>query len=226
MTAFAAVEATLLQPNDIDAAQLDGLFGTLAAHQVDDADLYFQYSRSEAWSLEEGQVKSGSFSIDQGVGVRAVAGDKTAFAYSDDIRMAAMREAAHTVRAIATAGQSAAVRMPAQVKGRSLYAPIDPLASLGEADKVALLHRLESYARAFDRRVTQVIASLAGEYEVIFVTRLDGRSAADVRPRLGPGLRRRACCCCARSRSCWGWASRCRRRCGSSPATGSGSAGR
>ncbi|MBI5330385.1 MAG: metalloprotease TldD [Betaproteobacteria bacterium] len=182
MSAFATAESILLAPNAIDPAQLDGVFGQLAAHRVDDADLYFQYSRSEAWSLEEGQVKSGSFNIDQGVGVRAVVGDKTAFAYSDDIRLPAMKEAAATVRAIAAAGQSATVRLPRREAGRSLYAPIDPLASLGEADKVALLLRLEAYARGMDPRVSQVMASLAGEYEVIFVTRLDGRSAADVRP--------------------------------------------
>ncbi len=179
---FAAAEAILLAPNDIDVGRLDEIFGLIAAHRVDDADLYFQYSRSEAWSLEEGQVKSGSFNIDQGVGVRAVAGDKTAFAYSDDIRLPAIREAAGTVRAIASAGRSASIRVPGQVVGRGLYAPIDPLASLAEADKVALLHRLEDYARKLDPRVIQVMASLAGEYEVIYVTRLDGRAAADVRP--------------------------------------------
>ncbi len=179
---FATAEATLLAPNEVDAGQLDSIFGQLAAHQVDDADLYFQYTRSEAWSLEEGQVKSGSFNIDQGVGVRAVVGDKTAFAYSDDIRLPAIREAAATVRVIAAAGQSATARVANRSEGRALYAPIDPLASLSESDKVALLHRLEDYARKMDTRVTQVIASLAGEYEVIFVTRLDGRSAADVRP--------------------------------------------
>ncbi len=179
---FAAADAILLSPNSVDTAQLDGIFSHMAAHKVDDADLYFQYSRSEAWSLEEGRVKSGSFSIDQGVGVRAVVGDKTAFAYSDDIRLPAILEAAGTVRAIAAAGQSTTVRVPGQVQGRSLYPSADPLASLTESEKVSLLHRLETYARGMDPRVTQVIASLAGEYEVIFVTRLDGRSAADVRP--------------------------------------------
>lgn len=156
---FATAEATLLAPNEVDAGQLDSIFGQLAAHQVDDADLYFQYTRSEAWSLEEGQVKSGSFNIDQGVGVRAVVGDKTAFAYSDDIRLPAIREAAATVRVIAAAGQSATVRvgqgMVNHSEGRRLYAPIDPLASLGESDKVALLHRLEDYARKLDTRVTR-----------------------------------------------------------------------
>jgi TldD protein len=179
---FATADATLLAPNEVDASQLDSIFGQLATHQIDDADLYFQYTRSEAWSLEEGQVKSGSFNIDQGVGVRAVVGDKTAFAYSDDIRLSAIREAAATVRAIAASGQSATQRVASRMQGRALYVPVDPIASLNESDKVALLHRLEDYARKLDARVTQVIASVAGEYEVIYVTRLDGRSAADVRP--------------------------------------------
>ncbi len=183
---FSTAESTLLLPNELELAQLDEVFGLLGAHQVDDADLYFQYSRSEAWSLEEGQVKSGSFNIDQGVGVRAVTGDRTAFAYSDDISLKAVREAATTVRAIAAAGQSASASFAGsaatKVRGRALYAPIDPLVSLTEADKVSLLHRLEKYARDLDPRVSQVMASLAGEYEVILVARLDGRLAADVRP--------------------------------------------
>ena len=174
--------ATLLAPNDLDAGQLDRVFGELAARKLDDADLYFQYSRSEAWSLEEGQVKSGSFNIDQGVGVRAVSGDKTAFAYSDDISAAALREAAATARAITHVGGDGSAQVPIPVVGRDLYAPLDPLASLSESEKVALLHRLEDYARSADPRVTQVMASLAGEYEVVFVARLDGRQAADVRP--------------------------------------------
>jgi len=179
---FSTAESTLLLPNELDLPQLDAVFGLLAAHRVDDADVYFQYSRSEAWSLEEGQVKSGSFNIDQGVGVRAVAGDHTAFAYSDDISLAAIQEAATTVRAIAAAGKGASLQVAHRVRGRTLYAPIDPLASLTEAEKVALLHRLENYARGLDPRVSQVMASLAGEYEVILVARLDGRLAADVRP--------------------------------------------
>ncbi len=181
-TLFATAQATLLAPNDIDTPQVEALFALLTAHKLDDADLYFQYTRSEAWSLEEGQVKSGSFDIDQGVGVRAVVGDKTAFAYSDDITLPAIRQAALTARAIALAGGEGRVAVPERVTGRSLYPAIDPLGSLSEADKVALLHRLEAYVRALDPRVTQVMASLAGEYEVVFIARLDGRLAADVRP--------------------------------------------
>jgi TldD protein len=179
---LAAAEALLLQANGLDAGQLEQTFGLLAEHRLDDADLYFQYTRSEAWSLEEGQVKSGSFSIDQGVGVRAVTGEKTAFAYSDDISLAAIRQAAGTARSIARVGQSAIARVPGASHGRDLYRPLDPLASLDEAAKVALLHRLEGYARGLDSRVSQVMASLAGEYEVVYIARLDGRIAADIRP--------------------------------------------
>ncbi len=181
-THLAVADSLLLQANGLNAGHLDQAFGLLAEHALDDADLYFQYTRSEAWSLEEGQVKSGSFNIDQGVGVRAVSGEKTAFAYSDDISLDAIRQASTTARSIARAGQSAIARRIKHSPGRDLYRPLDPLASLDEAAKVALLHRLEDYARGLDPRVSQVMASLAGEYEVIYIARLDGRIAADIRP--------------------------------------------
>ena len=116
-------------------------------HRIDDADLYFQYTRSEGWGLEEGIVKSGSFGIDQGVGVRAVAGEKTAFAYSDDISQAALLDAARTVRTIAAAGQDRKVKVRSPrtsvARSRVLYAPADPIASLDSTAKVALLERVE-----------------------------------------------------------------------------------
>ncbi len=179
---FQAAESTLLMPNGLDASRLQPIFSRLLTHDVDYADLYFQYSRSESWSLEEGQVKSGSFNIDQGVGVRAISGEKTAFAYSDDISLDALTQAADATRAIARAGQSRTAAALQRSKGRQLYHPVDPLASLADADKVALLERLERRARAMDTRVIQVMASLASEYEVIFIARSDGHLAADVRP--------------------------------------------
>ncbi|RZS51931.1 metalloprotease TldD [Sphaerotilus mobilis] len=175
----------LLEPYGLSDAHLSRALNTIAAHKVDDADLYFQYTRSEGWSLEEGIVKSGSFSIDQGVGVRAVAGEKTAFAYSDDISEAALLDAARTVRSIAAAGQSRRVKVdtPQQVAAsRSLYAGMDPIATLDSAAKVALLERVERMARAKDPRVVQVMAGLAGEYDVVLIARADGTLAADVRP--------------------------------------------
>ncbi|MEE8618363.1 MAG: metalloprotease TldD, partial [Nitrosomonadaceae bacterium] len=148
----------------------------------DYADLYFQYSRAEGWVLEEGIVKSGNFNIDQGVGVRAVSGEKTAFAYSDDISMPALTSAAQATRAIARQGVSHSVQAVKRCRGRELYMPQDPIASLKDTDKVMLLEKIEGYARSIDKRVIQVMASLAGEYEVILVARSDGLLAADVRP--------------------------------------------
>jgi len=181
-TAFATASDILLAPHSLDHRQLQAVFGEILTHSVDYADLYFQYSRSESWSLEEGIVKSGSFNIDQGVGVRAVTGEKTAFAYSDDISFDALQAAAHATRAIARQGQSATTQVARMNDGRALYAPQDPIASLKDAEKVALLERLERHARGLDPRVTQVMAYLAGEYEVVLVTRSDGVQAADVRP--------------------------------------------
>ena len=180
---LAQAESLLLEPFALSEADLSRTFGQILTHQVDYADLYFQYARSEAWSLDEGIVKSGSFNIDQGVGVRAIAGEKTAFAYSDDISARALGDAAGAVRAIAAAGQE----RPAPILKHGpdsplLYVPHDPIASLPAAAKVALLERLESFARAADPRVVQVMASLAGEYEVVLVAGSDGRLAADVRP--------------------------------------------
>lgn len=172
----------LLAENGLDAAILENAFATLGAHPADDADLYFQHTRSESWSLEEGQVKSGSFNIDQGVGIRAVNGEKTAFAYSDDITAPAILEAARSVRTIAAAGQNIRTYQPIEKQGHRLYATLDPIGSLAEADKIALLQRLEGYARKCDPRVIQVMASLAGEYDVVMVARQDGLLAADVRP--------------------------------------------
>jgi TldD protein len=175
-------KSTLLAPFELETGKLQRVFGTLAARKVDYADLYFQYSRSEGWSLEEGIVKSGSFNIEQGVGVRAVSGEKTAFAYSDEISFDALQDAAKATRAIAAAGQARVVKSGSRKLPVPLYASIDPIASLGSAEKVALLERIERKCRARDPRITQVMASLGGEYEVVLIARADGELAADVRP--------------------------------------------
>jgi TldD protein len=179
---FATANEVLLAPYALDAGRLDSVFGEILAHRVDYADLYFQYTRSESWSLEEGIVKSGSFNIDQGVGVRAVSGEKTAFAYSDDISMPALEAAARATRAIARQGQGGRTQVAKRAPGHNLYVPHDPIASLQDPAKVALLERAERQARSLDPRVTQVMAWLAGEYEVVMVARADGVLAADVRP--------------------------------------------
>ncbi|HEY2337014.1 MAG TPA: metalloprotease TldD [Burkholderiales bacterium] len=175
--------STLLTPFDLETGKLERVFGTLAGRKVDYADLYFQYSRYEGWSLEEGIVKSGSFNIEQGVGVRAVSGEKTAFAYSDEISFDALQDAAKAARAIAAAGQVRRVKASSEKSEIvPLYKEVDPIASLPSQDKVALLEKLEKKCRALDPRVTQVMASLGGEYEVVLIARADGGVAADVRP--------------------------------------------
>src|SRR4051794_35563511 len=161
----------LLEPFGLDETHLFRALAEIRAHRVDDADLYFQYTRSEGWSLEEGIVKTGSFSIDQGVGVRAVSGEKTAFAYSDDISEASLLDAARTVRSIAAVARGGRVKVPApQVAGsRSLYHGLDPISSLDSTAKVKLLERVEQMARARDPRIAQVMAGLASEYDVVLV---------------------------------------------------------
>ncbi|HEX4779156.1 MAG TPA: metalloprotease TldD [Usitatibacter sp.] len=175
-------KATLLTPFGMDELATRKVFGTILAHKADDADLYFQYNRSESWALEEGEVKSGSYSIDQGVGVRVVAGEKTAFAYADDINPDALEAAAKVTRAIAADGGTTAAGRALVRSGHALYAPIDPVAQFDDGAKVKILETLERYARAVDPRVKQVIGRLSGEYDVVLVARADGGLAADVRP--------------------------------------------
>lgn len=181
-TMFALAQQSLLTPHALATSDLEKVFSKIFTHKVDYADLYFQYSRAESWSLEEGIVKSGSFGIEQGVGVRSVSGEKTAFAYSDDISLAALESAALATRAIGRQGGTGTAPLLRVSGNRNLYLPHDPIASLKDVDKVAMLERLERCARALDSRVTQVMASLAGEYEVVLVARNDGLLNADIRP--------------------------------------------
>jgi len=181
---LAIAKSLLLDPWGLDEADLSRALGEIFAHKVDYADLYFQYTRSEGWSLEEGIVKTGSFSIEQGVGVRALSGEKTAFAYSDSLSQDALLSSARAVRTIARqgAGRVKVASGYRPTEGRSLYLPQDPLVSLPAPDKVALLERVERMARAKDRRVVQVMAGLGAEYDVVLVAGSDGRMAAGVRP--------------------------------------------
>jgi TldD protein len=181
---LATAQRMLLEPYGLDESHLSRALAEIATHRVDDADLYFQYTRSEGWSLEEGIVKTGSFSIDQGVGVRAVSGEKTAFAYSDDISEASLLDAARTVRAIGAAAGKGRVKVPARkvAPSRVLYPGLDPIATLDSTAKVSLLGRVETLARAKDPRIVQVMAGLASEWDVVLVARADGTLAADVRP--------------------------------------------
>lgn len=183
-TSMNAAKDLLLTPWGLGQADFDRAMHEIFRHRVDYADLYFQYTRSEGWSLEEGIVKTGSFSISQGVGVRAVAGEKTAFAYSDTLSGDAITNAARAVREIASAGQRhrVAATSPVSRSAHSLYGALDPLASLPADEKVRLLERVESMARSQDPHVVQVMAGLGMEYDVVLVVGSDGRQCADVRP--------------------------------------------
>jgi TldD protein len=174
----------LLDPYGIDEAGLQRTLGSIFEHRADYADLFFQHTRSESYSLEDGIVKSGSFDIEQGVGVRAVVGDKTAFAYSDDISPDALAEAALSARAIARHGAGRIKVAPrVALRGQpALYAARDPVESLDAAAKVKMLEKIETLARARDPRVKQVMANLGAEYDVVLIARSDGVLAADVRP--------------------------------------------
>jgi TldD protein len=174
--------AVLLGPSALTLDDLSRVLADIHAHDIDFADLYFQHSRYESWNLEEGIVKSGAFSIDRGVGVRAVTGDKQAYAYSDDITRSALDAAATAVRAIGRQGQSAVAPVSSHGAVRSLYSAVDPVTSLEDAAKVALVMRLEQFARVADPRVAQVMASVVAEHETILIARSDGQLTADVRP--------------------------------------------
>jgi TldD protein len=181
---LATAKSLLLDPWGLSEADMARALGEIFTHKVDYADLYFQYTRSEGWSLEEGIVKTGSFSIGQGVGVRAISGEKTAFAYSDSLSADALLSSARAVRGIARQGAGKVkVRARAEpMPPHALYPAVDPLLTLTAADKVALLERMERMARARDPHVIQVMAGLGAEYDVILVAGSDGRLAADVRP--------------------------------------------
>jgi TldD protein len=172
----------ILRPSGLDEGRLDRVIGSVLGAAIDAADLYFQLSREESWSLEDGIVKEGSASIEQGVGVRALAGEKTGFAYSDEILLPALEEASRAARAIARQGVDRSVAAWRAVAGHQLYLPIDPVASLADDEKVGWLERVDRETRRMDPRIVQVTASLIAAHDVILVATSDGRLAADVRP--------------------------------------------
>ncbi|HET9390248.1 MAG TPA: metalloprotease TldD, partial [Steroidobacteraceae bacterium] len=172
----------ILRPGGLDDGRLERVFGEVLRHSVDFADLYFQLAHEEAWSLEDGIVKDGSASIEQGVGVRALAGEKTGFAYSDEIVLPALEEASRAARAIARQGGEGRVQAWQQRTGHRLYLPADPGASLPDHDKVAWLERVDRETRRLDPRIVQVNASLTAVHEVVLIATSEGDLAADVRP--------------------------------------------
>ncbi|HEX5755718.1 MAG TPA: metalloprotease TldD [Arenimonas sp.] len=181
-TALALAESRLLAPTGLDLGVLDAAFGRLMGPGIDFGDLYFQHSRRESWSVEDGIVKSGSHAIEQGVGVRAVSGEKSGFAYSDDIRADALLQSAGAARAISRSGVESNAGQRILVPGRELYAPEDPIEGMSPDEKVAALRAVDALIRAADPRVKQVTVSIAGGVDTVLLARSDGVLAADVRP--------------------------------------------
>ena len=181
-TMMQSVEQNLIQASDLTAADLNQTLGYLFSHQLDYADLYFQSSVHESWVLEDGLVKDGSFNIERGVGVRAISGEKTGFAYADDISAAALKQAASAARGIAAAGQQGQVQAFQKTGNSQIYLPVEPLQSLGNTEKVALLHQMEAFIRTLDAKAEQVMVSLSGVYEEVLVAASDGTYASDIRP--------------------------------------------
>jgi len=182
MTHLAIAESRLLAPAGLDVGALDRAFGTLLGPGIDFGDLYFQHARRESWSMEDGIVKDAAHSIEQGVGVRAISGEKTGFAYSDDLDAPALLGAAQSARAIAREGGVQGARGLSRGTGHALYPALDPVDSLANEAKVAVLRRVDGLLRALDPRVQQVMVSLSGAVDTVLVARSDGVLAGDVRP--------------------------------------------
>ena len=179
---LAVARQSLLEPAGLGVSDLEQVMGQLLGAGVETADIYLQATRYESWGLEDGIVKEGTHSIDRGAGIRAVSGEKSGFAYSDDIELPALLEAARSARAIARRGNEGRLPMVAAQGHPAIYLPIDPLESVPESDKLDLLKRLDAECRAMDPRVEQVFVSLSGSHDVVLVMGQDGALQGDVRP--------------------------------------------
>ena len=180
--AFEAVRAQLLEPVGLGLSDIDRALGALMSRQLDYADIYFQYTRFESWTVEDGIVKDGVHSVDHGMGVRALDGERTGFAYSDELGQAALDDAVRAARGIARHNGQRRHKVAVATAPKPLYPALDPLASLDDRHKVGLLADLDRKVRAMDERVIQVIGSLAGVYELVLVQTSEGVLGVDVRP--------------------------------------------
>jgi TldD protein len=174
--------STILAPVGLAESDLDRLLGRLVGPSIDAADVYFQASRLESWVLEDGILKEGAHNMERGAGIRVVSGEKTGFAYSDEVQIPTLFEAAHTARAIVRGSRDGKVQVRGVPLARELYRPIDPVASLDEREKVELLRQVDAEARRQDPRVQQVIVSLVAAHDVVLIAASDGTLSGDVRP--------------------------------------------
>jgi TldD protein len=172
----------MLEPVGLDEGHLNKTLGSMMRGGIDYADLYFQVSRQESWTVEDRIIREGSFSHDQGVGVRAVSGEKTGFAYSDELLLTALERSAGAARAIARQGQTRSLQAWQRRNVPALYPSLDPLISISDEQKTALLADIEAQTRALDERVDQVIISLSSSQDLVLVAASDGTLSADIRP--------------------------------------------
>lgn len=182
-------EQLLLSPVDLHTQQLEQVVGRAMSTTVDRADVYLQSTQSEDWFLEDGIVKEGGFNIDRGFGLRVISGEKTGFAYADNISLLELEKAASSARGIAQAGQSGEMRVSKKTQAPSLYPDINPLQSIDDTQKVTLLREMDAQARALDARVKQVMIRLSASHDVMMVMDSDGTMAADVRPLVSVSIR-------------------------------------
>jgi TldD protein len=174
---------SLLEPAGLNDQDLEKILSSILGHQVDNADLYFQSTSYESWTLEDGIIRDASYNVEHGVGVRALSGEKTGFAYSDDIVLPALHQAATAARTIAVTGGNSKVKVFDQgIRPHKLYGTHNPIQSMSDKDKIALMHSVNAEARRQDPRVKQVIVSMAGSHNVILIAASDGTYAADIRP--------------------------------------------
>ena len=187
MSIVSQVSNEMLAPAGLSLNDLQQCLNGMHSHQLDFADIFVQGSHHESWVLEDGIIKEGSFNIEQGLGVRAITGEKTGFAYSDELTSDAMIQAANTAKGISDTGQGGKLKVATEKAQPSLYLPTNPLAAMAEAEKISLLREVDQLARSLDSRVTQVIVSISGVFERMLVMASDGSLAADIRPLVRMG---------------------------------------
>jgi TldD protein len=181
-TAVETVISRILAPAGLEERHINQALASINMRDVDNADLYFQVSRNESWSVEDGILKEGSFNLEQGVGVRVVCGEKTGFAYSDELILPALEQAAGAARAISRQGQSQSVQVATAASMRDLYPATDPITSISDEEKRSLLSRIDTETRKLDKRIEQVIVSLSSNQDLVLIAAADGTLAADIRP--------------------------------------------
>ena len=183
MSNFQTSTKFILDPAGLHHDDLSSIMDKIKGKNIDYADLYFQYSKNEFWSLEDSKVKNGSYSIDQGVGIRSISEEKTAFTYSDDISLNVLKDSMKIIKSIESQGQSISTPAPKIKKlNKSIYTNDDPIAQFDSQKKIDLLEKIESIAKSIDKRVIKVSASLAAQYEIILIKNYHGNLIEDIRP--------------------------------------------